>query len=154
MSEKPFRVLPRVTKQNGHFWRGGEQGELRFLRCRACRTYVHPPAPVCPECLGRDLAPEAVSGRATVLTYTLNHQPWVPSADHPYCIAIVGIEEQEGLRLMTNVVHCPPEDVRIGMPVRVVFEQHEDVWIPLFEPAEGQGRRPRSEPQASGVQGT
>jgi uncharacterized OB-fold protein len=79
---------------------------------------------------------EAVSGRATVMTFTLNHQPWVPAPDHPYAIAIVELEEQEGLRLTTNVVNCPAEEVRIGMPVRVVFEQHDDVWVPLFEPAE------------------
>jgi uncharacterized OB-fold protein len=72
-----------------------------------------------------------------VLTFTLNHQPWVPAPDHPYAIAIVELEEQKGLRLMTNVVNCPAEDVRIGMSVRVVFEHHEDVWFPLFEPAEG-----------------
>jgi len=136
MSDKPFRVLPKLTDQNRHFWQGGQQGELRFLRCRPCRTWIHPPSPVCPDCLGKDLGVEAASGRATVLTFTLNHQPWVPSPDHPYAIAIVELEEQVGLRLMTNVVHCPAEDVRIGMSVRVVFEEHEDVWFPLFEPAE------------------
>ena len=69
-----------------------------------------------------------------MLTYTLNHQPWVPAPDHPYAIAIVEITEQPGLRLMTNIVNCPVEEVRIGMPVQVVFEQHEDVYVPLFEP--------------------
>jgi uncharacterized OB-fold protein len=136
MSEKPFRVLPRVTDLNRHFWTGGAQGRLQLLRCRPCGTYVHPPAPVCPACLSRDVAPAVVSGRARVATYTLNHQPWVPSPDHPYAIAIVEIEEQPGLRLMTNVVNCPAESVRIGMPVRVLFEPYDDVWIPLFEPAE------------------
>ena len=136
MDEKPFRVLPRVTDLNRHFWTGGAQGKLLFLRCRPCGTYVHPPAPVCPACLSRDVAPAAVSGRARVATFTLNHQPWVPAPDHPYAIAIVEIEEQPGLRLMTNVVNCPAESVRIGMPVRVVFEPYDDVWIPLFEPAD------------------
>lgn len=135
--EKPFRVLPRVTESNEHFWRGGEAGELRFLRCTPCGTYVHPPAPICPECHSKELAVRAVSGRATVLTFTLNHQPWVPAPDHPYAIAIVEIEEQAGLRLMTNIVGCDAEDVHVGMPVRVVFEQHDDVWIPLFEPRGG-----------------
>ncbi len=120
---------------NEHFWRGGADGELRFLRCQDDGTYVHPPAPICPECLGKNVSPEAVSGRATVLTYTLNHQQWVPAPDHPYCIAIVELEEQPGLRLMTNVVNCPAEDVRIGMAVKVLFEAHEDVFIPVFEPA-------------------
>ena len=122
---------------NEHFWRGGADGELRFLRCQDDGTYVHPPAPICPECLGKNVSPEAVSGCATVLTYTLNHQQWVPAPDHPYCIAIVELEEQPGLRLMTNVVNCPAEDVRIGMAVKVLFEEHEDVFIPVFEPAGG-----------------
>jgi uncharacterized OB-fold protein len=134
LAEKPFRVLPRVTPWNEHFWKGGAEGKLLFLRCRDCATWIHPPSPVCPDCHGKDVEPEAVSGRATVLTYTLNHQPWVPAPDHPYAIAIVEIEEQRGLRLMTNIVHCPAEQVRIGMPVRVVFEPHDDVFVPLFEP--------------------
>lgn len=137
----PFRVLPRVTEANAHFWRGGEHGRLQFLRCRGCRTWIHPTSPRCPACLGKDLGVEAVSGRATVLTFTLNHQPWVPNPDHPYPIAIVEIEEQEGVRLMTNLVHVANEDVAIGMSVQVVFEQHEDVWFPLFEPVDPSLRR-------------
>jgi hypothetical protein len=76
-----------------------------------------------------------VSGRATVATYTVNHQPWYPGLDPPYVVAIVEIEEQDDLRLMTNVVNCDVEEVRIGLPVQVLFEHHDDVWIPLFEPA-------------------
>lgn len=135
--EKPFRVLPRVTPLNEHFWKGGADGELRFLRCAGCAVLVHPPAPICPRCWKKGLEVVAVSGRATVVTFTLNHQPWVPAPDHPYVIAIVEIEEQPDVRLMTNVVHCAPEDVAIGMPVQVLFEQHDDVWIPVFEPREG-----------------
>lgn len=135
-ADRPFRVLPKVTEANEHFWRGGEHGRLQFLRCRPCRTWVHPAVPRCPDCLGKELEVGAVSGRATVLTFTLNHQPWVPSPDHPYPIAIVEIEEQQGVRLMTNLVHVANGDIAIGMPVQVVFEQHDDVWFPLFEPAD------------------
>jgi hypothetical protein len=134
MSEKPLRVLPELSEANRFFWQAGREAELRFLRCRACRAWAHPPTPICPECLGKDLGVEAVSGRARVLTYTLNHQAWVPSSDHPYAIAIVELEEQQGLRLMSNIVGCAAEDVHIGMAVKVRFEQYEDVWIPLFEP--------------------
>ena len=131
---KPFRVLPRVTPETEHFWTGGRDGELRFLRCGACGEYVHPPGPVCPRCLSRDLGVEAVSGRATVASYTVNHQPWYPGLDPPYVIAIVEVEEQPGVRLMTNIVGCAPEDVRIGMPVQVTFEEYDDVWLPFFAP--------------------
>jgi len=138
MSDKPCRILPAVTDENEHFWHGGANGRLCFSCCSACGYYVHPPAPVCPVCLGRRLEPRAVSGRATVLTYTVNHNLWIPGFDPPYVIAIVELDEQPGLRLTTNVVGCPPEAVTIGMRVRVVFEDAgEGVFLPLFEPDEG-----------------
>jgi uncharacterized OB-fold protein len=127
------RPLPEVTPYNEHFWRGGDKGRLVFSRCSACATFVHPPAPVCPKCLGRELAPEAVSGRGTVVACTTNHKAWVPGDEVPYVIAIVELDEQPGLRLTSNVVGCAPDRVRIGMRVRVRFEAHGDVWIPLFE---------------------
>lgn len=136
-SGKPFRVLPTLDDTNRHFWTGGAHGELRILRCARCRTWVHPPAPVCPACLATDLAPEATSGRAIVHTYTVNHQAWYPGLDPPYVVAIVELPEQEGLRLTTNIVGCAPDDVSIGMPVRVTFEPYDDVWLPLFEPGSG-----------------
>jgi uncharacterized OB-fold protein len=132
---QPFRVLPRLTDENRHFWTGGADGELRFLRCRSCGWWLHPPSPICPNCLSRDLGPEAVSGRATVHTFTVNHQPWYPGLDPPYVVAIVELPEQGGLRLTTNILGCPPDAVRVGMDVRVCFEQYDDVWLPFFEPA-------------------
>jgi hypothetical protein len=135
VSDKPFRLLPQLTPENEHFWKGGAEGELRFLHCARCAYLVHPPQPRCPLCLGTELAPRAVSGRAQVLTFTVNHQPWIPGFAPPYVVAIVAIDEQPDLRLMTNVVGCAPEAVRIGMPVRVVFEACEDgIHLPLFEP--------------------
>lgn len=135
MSERTFTVLPALTPENEHFWTGGATGALRFLRCSVCRSFVHPPAPVCGGCLGRDLAVEAVSGLGTVFSFTVNHQPWYPGLEPPYVIAIVELADAAGLRLTTRIVRCAPDGVRIGMRVRVVFEQHGDVYIPLFEPA-------------------
>ena len=134
-AERPFRILPNVTDENAHFWRGGATGTLSFLRCDACSTYVHPPSPICPECLGKQLAPHAVSGRATLTTYTVNHQPWIPGFEPPYIVAIVELEEQRGLRLTTNLVHCEEADVRIGMPLQVTFYAAGDgIFFPLFAP--------------------
>ena len=135
MSDKPFRLQPLVNEENEHFWLGGKEGELRFLACTACDTYIHPPAPVCPACLGRESEARAVSGRAEVHTFTVNHHPWVPGFDPPYVVAIVEMVEQEGLRLMTNIVNCEIADVEIGMPVKVLFEEMEGgAWLRLFEP--------------------
>ena len=136
MGDAPFRILPRVNDENRFFWTSGEDGRLRFLRCDECGFFVHPPSPICPECLCKRLTPTAVSGRATVATFTVNHQPWIPGYDPPYVVAIIEIEEQPSVRLMTNIIGCAPDDVRIGMPVQVAFAHHDDVWLPLFEPAE------------------
>ena len=136
-----FRILPRLTDANRHYWQGGERGELVFLRCQRCGTYIHPPSPICPVDHGKDLKPEAVSGRGVVATYTVNYQPWIPGMALPYVIALVEIEEQPSVRVQTNIVGCPPEDVSIGMPVEVTFEHRPDpkgdVWLPLFRPRAG-----------------
>ena len=135
VADQPFRVLPAVTVDNEHFWRGGEHGELRFLRCAACGTWIHPPQPRCPSCRSTEVAPQVSAGRGRILTYTVNRQPWYPGLDPPYVVAIVELADQAGLRFVTNIVGSPPAEVHIGMPVRVRFEQVEDVWLPLFEKA-------------------
>jgi uncharacterized protein len=131
---KPFRVQPRLDELNRPFWTSGERGELVFLRCSACGYYLHPPVPRCPACLSADVAPAAVSGRGTVVSVTVNEQAWNPTMPSPYTVALVELDEQPGLRLMTNLVGVEPYDARIGLRVRVVFEQHDAVWVPLFEP--------------------
>lgn len=136
MSDPPFRLQPLVDDENRHFWEGGRDGVLQFLACSACGHFIHPPAPVCPECLCRDCEVQRVSGRAQIYTFTINRHPWVPGFDPPYVVAIVELEEQAGLRLMTNIVHCPINEVYIGMPVEVCFEQLDDgAYLPLFQPA-------------------
>ncbi|MGH9211450.1 MAG: thiolase C-terminal domain-containing protein [Acidimicrobiales bacterium] len=132
-------MLPRVTPETEFFWTSGADGRLRFLCCTTCGLMVHPPGPVCPTCRTRTLEPRPVSGRATVVSYTVNHQPWIPGFDPPYVVALVEIDEQPSVRLMTNLVGCSPEEVRIGVPVQVCFEHRDDVWLPLFEPAPEDG---------------
>jgi len=127
------RTLPVLTDENRYFWTSGESGRLQLLRCGACRSWVHPASPICPRCMTRGPQPEAVSGLGTILTFTVNHQPWRPGVPVPFVIAIVELDEQPGLRLTTNIVGCEPGDVQIGRRVRVRFERHEDVFLPLFE---------------------
>jgi uncharacterized protein len=131
MTDPVFRVLPSLDEPSAFFWTSGADGTLRFLRCSACSYLIHPPAPICPNCHGRDAAPAAVSGRGTVHSFTVNHQPWDGVGD-VYVIGLVAIDEQPDVRLTTNIVGVAPEDVRIGMRVEAVFEDHAPVFIPLF----------------------
>ena len=129
----PFRYVTHDGIDE-FFWRSGEDGRLRFVGCGSCERIHHPPVPRCPHCGSRELAPKAVSGRATVVGCTVNRQPFIPGFDPPYSIALVEIEEDPTIRLMTNVVGCEPEDVHVGMAVQVTFEHNGEWFVPLFEP--------------------
>ena len=127
------RIAPALDDLNRTFWTSGASGVLRITRCQSCRRWVFPLSATCAEC-GGTTAYEATSGRATVFTHTTNAHPYNPAVPVPYDISVVELVEQEGLRFTTNVVDCPPGDVRIGMPVRVQFEQHGEVFVPVFAP--------------------
>ena len=127
--------LPRRWPDTEFFWSSGADGKLRFLQCQTCGRYAHPPAPICRYCRGRTLEPTVVSGDATVYTFSVVHQPFIDYLEIPYVLAIVEIPEDPGVRLTTRIVGCDPADVHIGMPVRVTFEQHDWVYLPVFTPA-------------------
>jgi uncharacterized OB-fold protein len=127
------RVLPKLDADNRVFWTSGADGKLRLMRCQDCKTFIHPPRPVCRQCLSENVRAEAVAGSGVVDTYTLNYQKWRPDLEVPYVIARVAIDGAPGVYLTTNIVGCPPESVDCGDRVRVKFEQHADVWLPLFE---------------------
>lgn len=129
-----MRLLPQLTPVNEWFWTSGADGRLRVQGCDDCKALVHPPAPICPSCRSRSWAPVEVSGRATVVAFTVNQHPWLPGFDPPYVIANVALADDPTVHLTTNIVGCEPGDVAIGQEVVVRFEQHEDVWLPLFEP--------------------
>ena len=128
------RILPTLDDRNRPFWTGGAHGELLIQRCTACRRWVHPPVDACPACAGR-LVPEAVSGHGTIFTFTVNEQQFHPDVAPPYVIAIVVLDEQDDLRLPTNIVNVDSETLQVGAPVQVLFEQHGEVYVPIFEPA-------------------
>jgi len=124
------RSTPVLDIDNTPFWVGGGNGGLMIHRCQACGYRVHPPTSFCP------VLPEAVSGRGTIVSMTVNHKQWLPGLKVPYVVALVAIEEQHDIRLIANIQGVPVENVFIGQEVEVFFEQTADVWVPLFRPSE------------------
>ncbi len=129
-----MRPLPQLTPFNQWFWTSGADGRLRVQGCDDCGKLVHPPVPICPSCRSRSWSPTVVSGRGTVVACTVNQHLWHPAFEPPYAIANVALAEDPTVHLTTNVVGCAPDDVHIGQDVSVTFEEHEDVWLPMFEP--------------------
>ncbi|MCV7257221.1 Zn-ribbon domain-containing OB-fold protein [Mycobacterium shimoidei] len=131
------RPVPVLTELNRPYWTGGADGTWRLQRCLDCERLVHPPALRCPHDHGV-LEYVALSGRGRVETWTVNEHPFFPGFAPPYLVAFVNPVEDSRVRVLTNVVNVRPEDVTVGMPVRVIFERHTDggdeVFIPLFEP--------------------
>ncbi len=134
--ENPIaRPLPVLSEMNSYFWTSGKDGKLRIRRCGDCGTFHHPYQGACHACRSRNVAPAEVSGRGTVVATTLNYQPWFPAVEVPYVIALVELEEQSNIRLMTNLPGVPIEEAGAGMKVEVCFEQHGDIFVPQFRPA-------------------
>jgi uncharacterized protein len=131
----PPRKLPLVTGDTEAFWTGGKSGDLLIQRCTHCGLYQHPPLPICSACRTETVQPTAVSGRGKVKTFTVNHQEWLPGLNEPFVIAATELDEQVELYVYSNIL-CPPDQVRSGMRVKVCFEHHEDVWLPMFVPEE------------------
>jgi uncharacterized OB-fold protein len=133
----PVRPLPLLDELNRAYWCGGVDGRLHIHRCRTCAHYFHPPAPVCGSCYSREVGAEPVSGRGTVYSFTVNHQAWLPDFPPPYVVALVELEEQDGLRVVSNIVGCDVASVRVGLPVVVEFVAQADVHVPVFRPLVG-----------------
>ena len=126
------RMLPELTDVNRPYWIGGERGKLFIHYCDVCERWVHPPAACCGACSGL-LEARPVSGRGTLFSFTINEQIFNPEVEPPYTIAIVVLDEQDDLRLPTNIVGGSGTALEIGMAVRVVFERNGEHFVPLFE---------------------
>jgi hypothetical protein len=133
---RPYRKhLPRVDEESRGWWEALARHELYLQRCRGCGTRRFYPRALCPACLSSATEWVRASGRATVYSFTVTYQNQAAGFrdELPYVLAVV--ELAEGPRLMTNVVGCPPDAVRIGMPVEVVFEDvTPEITLPKFQP--------------------
>jgi uncharacterized OB-fold protein len=131
---KPLPLMRGFTEQ---FYGHCRKGELRFQRCSGCGKWRHVPRNTCAGCGSWDWEWARSSGRGRVFSWTVVRRPMHPDfADEvPYAPAI--IEMEEGVRLVSWVVDCPPEELRTGMPVEVRFEAvNPEVTLPKFRRAE------------------
>lgn len=130
----PGRPLPAVTPENEFFWSAGADGVLRLQNCLDCAALIHPPEPVCRYCRSMNMGVRDVSGRATLAGFTVNHRFSLPGLPAPYVVAQVAIDEDPRVRLTTTLIDCDTDQLGLGQQVEVVFENIDDVWLPLFRP--------------------
>lgn len=128
------RPLPLLTPTTEPFWRGGATGELRLPFCTACGRQAHPSLTVCPACLSAFDSWKPIAGTGVVIGATVNAQQWLPGMVPPYVVAVIALDGTDDVRLTTNIVGCAPEQVEVGLGVRVLFSEQDGIWFPLFEP--------------------
>jgi len=134
--ENPRRPMPIIDDDNRAFWDGCKNRRLLLQRCDACAAYRYYPGAICPSCGSLEFSWKDITGEGTVYTFSVVYRAATPAfaEDVPYVYAVV--ELKEGPMMPTNVVGIEPENVRIGMPVRVTFREiTPDVVLPVFQPA-------------------
>lgn len=129
------KPLPVITEENRPFWEGCKQGKLLLQYCDACEQYQFYPRLYCMHCGSQNTRWVETSGRGVVYSYTIIRQNKSPEFRDgvPYNVALIQLEE--GPRMMSNVVDIAPDDLRVDLPVTVVFDPvSAEISLPRFRP--------------------
>ena len=119
------------------FWANLREHKLTAQHCKACgKFFTFPPQGSCPHCLSSDYDWIAVSGKGKVYSFVTYHRAWHPAYQDktPYNVSLIDLDE--GPRLISNVVGCKHNEVKIGMPVEIVYDDREEYTLPQFRPVE------------------
>lgn len=136
MNPEVTKPLPAIDEDNKPFWDYCKQHELRMQKCLKCEELFYPPSAMCPHCHHMKSEWVKLSGKGKVFSFIIVRRAPHPAfaKETPYVVAI--IETAEGQRLTSNVIGCKPEEVKIDMPLEVVFEDlTKEVSLPRFKPA-------------------
>jgi len=133
----PTRPLPKLSEMDtAPFWRATKEGEFRYQQCANCNTIVWHPRAHCTGCVDGDLQWQVSKGEGTIYTFSVVRQSYHPffRTQVPYAVAYVDLDE--GPRFLTNVVGIddPLTQVAIGQRVKIDWEAHEELSIPLVKP--------------------
>jgi uncharacterized protein len=127
-------VLPEIKQ----FWDATAEGRLLLPHCAECQTVIWYPRPFCPACASTNVEWIEASGRGTVYSFTVNRRGQADLSAYKeagvYVLAYV--ELAEGPRMMTNIVECDPDTVKIGQAVELVFhDTGQGTALARFRPA-------------------
>ena len=128
---KPLPVMEGLT---GEFYDWCKKEDLHFQKCASCDTLRHVPREMCAECNSFEWEWVRSSGRGTVYTWVVVNRALHPAFAHDAPYADVVVEMEEGVRLLSTVVDCPPEELEIAMPVELTYDAvTEDITLPRFK---------------------
>lgn len=129
------RLAPAITADTEFFWNGLRENKLLIQRCSGCGQLRHPPRPMCPHCRSLDWQAVESSGRGTVYSYVMPHEPKFPFFEYPYIVVLVELEEGAA---GVNLTGIDPAEVTPGLPVEVyyqTFDGSQELVLHQFRPS-------------------
>jgi len=128
-----MKPIPTITPEMKPFFDAAKQHQLVVQRCTACATFRFPARAICSSCLSRESEWAPVSGEGEIYSFNVMHQVYDPGFADAVPYAVVVVKLKEGAKMISNVVGLAVGDIRIGLPVRVVFEDvSAEVTLPKF----------------------
>ena len=132
---RPAPPQPAMSQDTKFFWDGLKERRLLIQRCTSCGMLRHPPGPVCLHCHGLEWDTQEASGRGTLFSFVVMHQPKYPSFDYPHPVGLIDLEE--GVRLVAPLAVDDPGGLAIGDRMEAVFEDCSQDWrLPRFRKPE------------------
>jgi uncharacterized OB-fold protein len=119
-----------LYRSSGPLWDAAMEHELTLQRCASCHRWLMPPRPMCPQCQSMESEWVPVSGEGTIYSWVTYAEAPDPAFESPHTVVLVQLAE--GPRVVSNVVGIAPEELEVGLPVRVVFEDVDDA-LSLFK---------------------
>lgn len=129
------KPLPKINSDVKPFWDGCKNRELKFQKCQACGHVRWPASIICPKCYKKETEWVISRGHGTIYTYSVYHTAYHTGFinEIPYVVAIVELDE--GPHLLTNIIDCNPQEIKIGMDVTVVWDDvTPEITLPKFKP--------------------
>jgi uncharacterized OB-fold protein len=139
-----FPLPDLADERTAEYFAGAARSELVLPRCDACGRLVWYPEPRCPACGGESFTWTPVSGRGQVFSWTVVRRAFLPAFEEmvPFVTALVSLDEDPAVRIVSYLVDCEPEAVAANMPVEAVFRPlrfatvpDRSVPVPMFVPA-------------------
>lgn len=131
------RPRPRPDDVTRPYWEAAAEHRLAVMRCAACGRYRHPPTKACDDCGSEMVRWEQLGGDGHVWSFVVDRRNLVPGFSGPYVVAmVVPVETGDDIRIVTNLVGCPFDQIHVGMPVKVTWEDLDDgLTLPQFTPS-------------------
>tara|TARA_B110000503_G_scaffold92667_1_gene139705 strand:- start:1870 stop:2370 length:501 start_codon:yes stop_codon:yes gene_type:complete len=148
LRKRGLQPLPKPDELTAPYWQAARQHQLKIQCCDACGEFQHPPKAECERCGSANLEWQEISGKAEVYSFVIDRRLMIPSFEEPYVVAQINPVEarRNTVRITANICDCELEDVYIGMPVEVFFEDRsEDISLPQFRPGPGAKLKSRGE---------